>query len=187
MLALAWVSIFWGTTWLASKIGLAHMPALQMIGLRQFFGGAIFVLFFLFKRHPLPRGRQWLTILILSILNFMFSNGLVILGVKYISSGLGAIIGAIFPLWLVVITIARGKKMLPKAIAGMLIGFSGVCVIFYEHLKDLLNADFRFGIILSLIGSVTWAFATLYTKEKADHFNPYYSLGFQMMISSIVF
>jgi len=33
--ALAWVSIFWGTTWLASKAGVEHMPALQLIGLRQ--------------------------------------------------------------------------------------------------------------------------------------------------------
>ena len=187
LLALAWVSIFWGTTWLASKIGLEHMPALQMIGFRQFFGGAVFIIIFIFKKHPLPKGSQWGVIFILSVLNFMFSNGFVILGIKYISSGLGAIIGAIFPLWLVIISLFHGKKLQPKAIAGMLIGFSGVCFIFYDHLKDFLNADFRLGILLSVFGSVTWAFGTIYTKKKSDNFNPYFSLGFQMIISSIVF
>jgi drug/metabolite transporter (DMT)-like permease len=54
------------------------------------------------------KGKQWKTIIILSILNFALSNGLRILG-AYISSGLGAIINAIFPIWIVIITFFRGK------------------------------------------------------------------------------
>jgi drug/metabolite transporter (DMT)-like permease len=45
----------------------------------------------------------------LSILNFALSNGLSTWGVKYISSGLGAIINAIFPIWIVIITFLEGK------------------------------------------------------------------------------
>jgi hypothetical protein len=37
--ALALVCFFWGTTWIASKEGVRHMPPLQMAGLRQLFGG----------------------------------------------------------------------------------------------------------------------------------------------------
>jgi drug/metabolite transporter (DMT)-like permease len=185
--ALSWVSIFWGTTWLASRLGVTNMPALQLIGMRQFLAGAIFVAYFLFKKHPLPKGRQWNSIIILSILNFVFSNGFVIWGVRFISSGLGAIIGAIFPLWLVMIGIFQGKKLSPVTLTGMLLGFGGVCIIFYDHLKDFLNAGFRFGIAISLFASLTWAFGALYTKHKAESFNPYFSLGFQMLISSIVF
>ncbi|HEY6062144.1 MAG TPA: DMT family transporter, partial [Chitinophagaceae bacterium] len=42
-----------------------------------------------------------------------------------------------------------------------------------------------FGIILSLIATWTWAFATLYTKKQAANFNPYFSLGLQMLISGV--
>lgn len=185
--ALAWVSFFWGTTWIASRIAVTAMPALQLIGIRQFLGGLVFVLYFLFKKHPLPKGKQWIPIIILSFLNFVFSNGFVIWGVRFIPSGLGAIIGAIFPLWLVVISAFQGKKLIPATVIGMLLGFSGVCVIFYHHLSDFLNADFRFGIAISLFASVTWAFGTLYIKHNAQSFNPYFSLGFQMMIASLVF
>ncbi|MES2430481.1 MAG: EamA family transporter [Bacteroidota bacterium] len=185
--ALAWVSVFWGTTWLASKIAVSSMPAFQMIGFRQLFGGLMFVSFFLLKKEALPKGRQWRSIFIMSVLNFMFSNGFVIWAVKYIPSGLGAIIGAIFPLWLVIITMFQGKKIPGQALLGILLGFSGVCIIFYEHLHDFLVADFRFGIILSLIGSVTWAFGTVFTQKNAEGFNPYFGIGIQMMISSTVF
>ena len=185
ILALCWVSFFWGTTWIASKEGVKHMPALQLAAIRQFLGATLYLSFFLYKKTTWPKGKQWKTIIISSILNFVLSNGLSTWGVKYISSGLGAIIGALVPLWVVIISLFRGEKLVKLAIVGLIIGFSGVCVIFYEHLSDFLIFDFRFGIIISIISTLTWAFATLYTKKKAASFNPYFSLGIQMFISSI--
>jgi drug/metabolite transporter (DMT)-like permease len=184
-LALCWVSFFWGTTWIASKEGVKHMPALQLAAIRQFLGATLYLSYFLYKKTTWPKGKQWKTIIILSILNFVLSNGLSTWGVKYISSGLGAIIGALVPLWVVIISLFRGEKLVKSAIVGLVIGFAGVCVIFYEHLSDFLIFDFRFGIIISIISTLTWAFATLYTKKKAASFNPYFSLGIQMFISSI--
>ncbi|WP_396171363.1 DMT family transporter [Flavobacterium sp.] len=186
ILALCWVSFFWGTTWLASKEGVKHMPALQLAGIRQLIGGSLYVAYFLYKKTPWPKGKQWKTIIILSILNFVFSNGLSTWGVKYISSGLGSIIGAIFPLWIVLITVFRGEKIARLSVLGLFVSFAGVCVIFYDHLSDFLKPDFRFGIFLSLFSTFTWAFGTLYTRKKAASFNPYFSLGLQMLISSLL-
>jgi drug/metabolite transporter (DMT)-like permease len=186
ILALCWVSFFWGTTWIASKEGVKHMPALQLAAIRQFIGGLLYISFFLFKKTPWPKGKQWKTIVILSIINFVLSNGLSTWGVKYISSGLGAIIGAIVPLWIVIITFFKGERLARLTVIGLIISFGGVCVIFYDHLSDFMIPDFRFGIILSLIATLTWAFGSLYTKKKAASFNPYFSLGLQMFISSIL-
>ncbi|MFV8334951.1 DMT family transporter [Flavobacterium sp. RSP29] len=186
ILALCWVSFFWGTTWIASKEGVKHMPALQLVAIRQFLGGLLYISFFLFKKAPWPRGKQWKTIIILSILNFMLSNALSTWGVKYISSGLGAIIAAIVPLWIVIITFFRGERLSRISVIGLIVSFSGVCVIFYDHLSDFLIPNFRFGILISIISTLTWAFGTLYTKKKAATFNPYFSLGIQMFLSSIL-
>ena len=185
ILALCWVSFFWGTTWIASKVAVESMPAFQMAGIRQGIGGILYVGYFLFKKTPWPKGKQWKTILILSILNFVCSNGLSTWGVKYISSGLGAIIGAIFPLWIVLIMLFKGEKINRLSILGFLVSFGGICFIFYEHLADFINPDFKFGIFLSLMATVTWAFGSLYTRKKAASFNPYFSLGLQMLLSSI--
>src|SRR5690349_3196417 len=68
--ALGLVCFFWGTTWLASKTGVRYMPALQLAGIRQLCGGLCYVIFFLVKRTPLPKGKDWAPILVLSILNF---------------------------------------------------------------------------------------------------------------------
>jgi drug/metabolite transporter (DMT)-like permease len=185
--ALVAVCILWGTTWVASKEGVRYLPPLQLAGLRQLSAGILYVGFFLFMRAPLPKGKEWRPILLLSLLNFILSNGLSTWGVKYISAGLAAIMGAIFPLWLVIIGLFSSKDKMPnKAILGLLLGFSGVCIIFYDHLHDFLQPDFRFGILLSLLATWSWAFATLYTKKQAANFNPYFSLGIQMVISGTI-
>jgi len=186
IIALCWISFFWGTTWIASKEGVKHMPAMQLVVLRQFFGGILYLAYFLIKKEPWPNKRQWRNIFILSILNFMLSNGLSTWGVKYISSGLGAIIGSIFPLWIVVISFFRGEKVAFRAIFGLLICFSGICVIFYDYLNDFLEPEFRFGILLSVIATFTWALSSIYIRENRTNFNPYFSLGLQMLISSFV-
>ena len=187
LLALGLVCFFWGTTWIASKEGVRHMPALQLAGIRQLIGGILYLIFFISKGMDWPRGKEWRPIIVLSFLNFMLSNALSTWGVKYISAGLGSIIGATFPLWLVVIGLFNNKKSIPvKAIAGFLLGFGGICVIFYEHLHDFVNSNFLFGIFVSLAATWSWAFGTLYTKKHARSFNPYFSFGLQMIISGLV-
>ncbi len=187
LIALALVCFFWGTTWIASKEGVRHMPPLQLAGIRQFFGGLCYVLFFIVKGTTWPKGKEWGSVLVLSFLNFMLSNALSTWGVKYISAGLGSVIGAIFPLWLVIIMMIGARtKVQSKTAIGLLLGFAGICVIFYEHLHDFINPDFRFGIVLSLASTWSWAFGTLYTKKHAALFNPYFSLGLQMLISGAI-
>ncbi|MCG9791817.1 DMT family transporter [Flavobacterium algicola] len=186
ILAMLWVGFFWGTTWIASKEGVRYIPAIQMVATRQFLAGSIYIIYFLTTKKPWPKGKQWKTIIILAILNFTFSNGLSTIGVKYISSGLGSIISAIFPIWVVIISFFKGEKIAKLAVTGLLVSFAGICVVFYEHLSDFLIPDFRLGILFSVTATITWAFGTLYAKKKASNYDPYFSLGFQMFISSLI-
>jgi drug/metabolite transporter (DMT)-like permease len=182
--ALGLVCFFWGTTWIASREGVQHMPPIQMAGIRQFLGGMCYVVFFLIKGTSWPKGKEWWPILILTFLNFTLSNTLSTWGIRYIPAGLGSIIGAIFPLWLVIIGLFISKSGIKgKTIAGLLFGFAGICVIFYEHLHEFANSEFLFGVIISVASTWSWAFGTIYTKKHALHFNPYFALGLQMVIS----
>ena len=55
-IALGLVSFFWGTTYIAARIGTQHMPGLFVAGIRQLLSGSILVGFFLLKGYQLP---QW--------------------------------------------------------------------------------------------------------------------------------
>jgi drug/metabolite transporter (DMT)-like permease len=171
----------------ASKEGVLHMPPLQLAGFRQLLAGSIYIVYFSYTGAQWPRGREWYVIGVLSFLNILCSNGLTTWGVQYISAGLGAIIAATFPLWMVIIGLFTSKERIPvAALKGFLLGFAGICVIFYEHLHDFFDHQFLFGIAISFTASWTWALGTLFTKKEARDFNPYFSLGLQMFMAGAV-
>ncbi|HMP93848.1 MAG TPA: EamA family transporter, partial [Phnomibacter sp.] len=185
-LALSLTCIVWGTTWVASKIGIQGVHPLFFAALRQSIAGACYLLFFIaIRKATWPRPAEWGFLLLQAVLLFVASNGLTTWGIKYISSGLGAILGAVFPLFVVIIDWVLGGHQKPNWLStlGVLLGFAGVAIIFYEHLPDFANATFSFGIILSLVAAFTWAVGTAVASRKKTGLNQYYALGWQMFLA----
>ncbi|MEO7309441.1 MAG: EamA family transporter [Chitinophagaceae bacterium] len=188
-LALAVTSFIWGTTWVVSKVGVGLIHPVFFSSIRQFCGGSLFLLFFLFTgKATLPKPKEWAYILMMSFLLFVISNGFTVWSMRYLNSGLGAILGAIFPLFVAIIEWMIGDKDRPNwvAVTGLLLGFGGVAIIFSHHLQDFFNSGFRTGILFSLIATITWAAGTVLTTRNNIKLNRYYSLGWQMLLSGII-
>jgi drug/metabolite transporter (DMT)-like permease len=188
-IALFVVSIGWGTIWLASKNAVQPpMSVWQVAGLRQFFGAVIYLSYFLAQGHRMPKGKEWKDIFILAILNFIFSNGLSTWSVKYIDSGIGAVIGALYPIWLLIITALFFSKdsLKPLGVIGILVGFVGVGIVFVPKIMHSQSNNVWLGVFLCVIATITWAFGSIYTKMKAKNYNAYFSIGWQMAISAVL-
>jgi drug/metabolite transporter (DMT)-like permease len=187
--ALFITSTVWGTTWVVSKIGVGEMPALQMAYLRQFFAGIVFVGFFLFyKKLPLPTAKQFRWLFIMSIIMFLSANALSTWAIKYIPAGLGALIGALYPLCVVIIerVFFNSKRMTVLTFVGLFLGIAGVAMVFYENAFTAAGADFWLGIILSLIAMLSWSVGTILIARNKVDINPYYGVGWQMLISCVI-
>jgi drug/metabolite transporter (DMT)-like permease len=187
--ALFLTSFVWGTTWVASKIGIQGIHPLFFSAIRQTLGGSCFLLFFIITgKAVLPNRKQFGYLLMMAFLLFVASNGLTTWGIKYISSGLGAILGATFPLMVAIIESIIGRKRKPSWMAtlGLVLGFGGVAIIFAEHLEDFANPDFRFGIGLSFLAAITWSIGTVVTARSNPQMNRYYALGWQMFLAGLI-
>lgn len=181
------ICFIWGTTWNVLRLGKDYMHPLQLAGIRQTIAGLIFILYFIAQGHGLPNKRQLWQALYLSFFLFVFSNGLSSWAMKYVSGGLGAIIGALSPLIIPFLAALLGEKqnLNLKTIAGLMLGACGVMVIFYEHLKDFFNPEFRFGIILLFTAIFSWSLGTVLIMKNQKSLNPYYSSGWQMLFAGI--
>ena len=188
LLAVAVVSILWGTTWLASKKGIEHMPALQLAGIRQLSGGIFYILFFTIKGYKWPNWSQLIRFTWMSVLMFVISNGFSTWSVQFLPSGLASVIGAISPIWIAIFSlfIFRDTKLNLITIIGLVVGFSGILIIFSDYLDAIFNSSFSKGIFLGLTATMTWAIGTLFTVKHAKDINPYYSLGWQMFLSGVI-
>src|SRR6187402_509532 len=95
--ALFLTSFIWGTTWIASKLGITGIHPIFYAGIRQVLAGVCFVSFFLIRRKAVwPSLRQWGYLVGMAFLLFVISNAFTLWSLKYISSGLSAILGAMF-------------------------------------------------------------------------------------------
>lgn len=188
-LALAITSIVWGTTWVASKIGVTQLPPLQMAYIRQFFGGICFVAFFmLYKKLSLPTRKQFLWMLVMSLLMFVMANGLSTWSLLYIPTGLSALVGALYPLSVVIIEMVffKSRNLTILTFFGLLLGITGIGIVFYENAFQHHPDGFIFGVILSVIAMLSWSVGTLIIARDKIKINPYYGTGWQMLISSFI-
>ena len=189
-LALSITSIVWGTTWVASKIGIdTGIPALQMAYIRQFLGGICFVLFFmLYKKLAFPTRKEFVWLLVMAMLMFVVANGFSTWSLKYIPTGLSALIGALYPLSVVVIerVFFKSKNMTVLTFIGLLLGITGIGIVFYENAFQKHPDGFLFGVGLSVIAMLTWSIGTIIIVRKKTTLNPYYATGWQMLIGAFI-
>ncbi|UYQ94387.1 EamA family transporter [Chitinophaga horti] len=186
-LALVLVSVFWGTTYLAARIGVQHMHGISLAGIRQTAAGLLLTCFFLLRGYKIPDRSTLNKLFVIGTLMLCGSNGLMTWAMRYVPSGLGAIIGATVPIWITIFSfylVARNKFSL-KLILGILLGFVGVAGIFYDYLAELMKPEFRFGIILIMVACVFWALGSVLTAKWALDINPLFGAGFQMVFSGI--
>lgn len=186
--ALIIVSFFWGTTYIASRIGAQHMPGLFVSGVRQFSSGLIMVSFFLIKGFQLPTKSDLKKISLQGIFLLCIANGLLTWSLEYISSGLAAIISALVPLFIALfsIMISNCAKLTRLMIAGLLIGFIGILTIFYNYIEMFANGRFIIGIVLALLAVLSWSFGTVYTAKQKISIDILFNVGLQMLIAGLV-
>lgn len=178
----------WGTTWVASKIGVSKIPAFQMAAIRQLLAGLCFVLFFMiYKKLPLPTAKQFGMLLVMSILMFVGANGLSTWSLDFIPTGLSCLIGALYPLSVVIIEMIffRNRNVSILTFLGLLLGIGGTFIVFYENaFHGIRPAGFFFGVFLSFVAMLTWSIGSIIIAKNKMKIDPYYSIGWQMLISS---
>lgn len=148
---LVWLVLccIWGSTWLFIKIGLEDLPPFTFAGIRFVIASIILVSLVAIRRVPWPRSRKdWTLMAIVGLLQFTLNYGLVFWGEQHISSGLAAVLQAMFPAFGMIIAhfyLPQERLTLAKVL-GVLLGVFGVAVIFSDQLS--------IGGAMALLGSV---------------------------------
>jgi len=128
----------WGSTWLFIKLGLADLPPFTFAGIRFVLASLILALMIFARGVRWPRTRfDWVLIAVSGALQFALNYGLVFWGEQHISSGLAAVLQSTFPVFgfLIAHMYLPYERMTTARLIGVLLGFSGVVVIFSDQLS----------------------------------------------------
>jgi drug/metabolite transporter (DMT)-like permease len=115
-------------------------------------------------------------------------NGLVTWAEQYVSSGVAALICSTMPISAVIINIAGGREKLNMLIlAGMLLGFGGVALIFRDNLQQSGSSElFVWGIIALFVATFSWALGSILNKRKAPAVNVLMDSGIQVFAGGAI-
>jgi drug/metabolite transporter (DMT)-like permease len=187
-IALTATSIIWGTSWVASKIGIQRVPALEIASIRQFIAGVLFLSFFLLKGQKLPTPKQFLWLTLMALLLFVSANGIATLALKTIPSGMGSLISALYPLSVVIIErlFFRNTRITTITFAGLLLGIGGIAIVFYDNAFANHTEGYAWGVVLSMIAMLSWSIGTIILARTKLKMNAYYAAGWEMLISSCI-
>ncbi|MES2004500.1 MAG: EamA family transporter [Bacteroidota bacterium] len=187
-IGLTLTSIVWGTSWIASKIGVQKLPGLELASIRQLIAGVLLVGFFLVKGEKIPTWKQlrWLTLM--AVLLFLSANGIATVALKYIPSGMGALISALYPLCVVIIErlFFKNTKITTATFIGLFLGIGGIAVVFYDNAFHSHSQGYGWGVFLSALAMLSWSVGTIVLSRTKIAINAYYATGWQMLISSFI-
>lgn len=167
IVALFAIAIVWGTTYLGIRIAVHTIPAWFVAGFRQVVASSILLAILLYKGEFKwigwkSFGRQ---ILVASLM-IIVANGMTTVAEESIPSGLTSLLTALSPIVVFLGSLMFGlQKPSLKGFIGVIIGFSGVAFIFRDGIGDLLDPNYKTGIIYLAIAILGWAAGTIYTKK----------------------
>src|SRR5438128_1397888 len=98
--AYAAVSLIWGSTWAAIKIGVTDVPAFVFAFDRAVVVASILTLVALLLRQPFPRGaRELVVVIVVGIINTGGSWAIIFWAEQFVPSGLVSAFGLCAPFW----------------------------------------------------------------------------------------
>src|SRR5215472_3027759 len=183
------VCVFWGSTYLAIRIGVGVFPPFLFAGVRFFIAGVLLLTGALLFGDKLPATlRDWVVLSVVGLFLLTGGNAMVVWAEQYTPSGVASIFVVTVALWMAFFdaVIPGGTGAISfRVIAGLLVGFAGTILLVGASPAALLHADLR-GPLALTGASASWAFGSVFYKRKHPTASPYVAASIQMLAGGAV-
>jgi drug/metabolite transporter (DMT)-like permease len=188
-IALACVCFFWGTTFIASRIALNTVPIAYISGIRCTIASLLLAAYFFgVKKNPIPPLKEIKIMVINGLLMIAAANSVLIWALHYIPTSTASIVCASLPFWILGLNLLfyKTEKINKQVFIGLVVGFVGLLLIFYDGLFISPTEGFGFGLFLAMLCNVSWALGMVFTKKHKVTANPFVVATTQLFATGMV-
>ncbi|MEP7363201.1 MAG: EamA family transporter [Acidobacteriota bacterium] len=189
-IALASVSFFWGTTYLAIRIALESFPPLLLVCYRFCLAGALMIAACKLSGYAMPPRRDMLRSILFGTFILGIGNMALTTAELYVASSFAALVVAASPFWMVGIEalLPRGEKLRRATVIGMLIGLAGVALLIVPGMirEGLRGNEWR-GFLILQIGIFSWTLGSLLQKRYSTQSPPLVNAAFQQLGAGLLY
>jgi drug/metabolite transporter (DMT)-like permease len=191
-IALGIVYLVWGSTYLAIRVGVGHLPPLLFAGTRYVIAGALLYPIALrattssrgsAQERAKPGAKAWLAGAVIGILLLFAGNGGLTLGETTLPSGFAAVLVATVPLWMVLFAwpVQHQRVTFRSAIA-LAVGLGGVIIL----VGDGTATGRISGVIIVLGAAAAWGFGSVLSRRLAVPSHAMLAAAVEMLAGGVV-
>ncbi len=193
IIAFATVYIVWGSTYFFIKMAVDGFPPLLLGALRFLTAGILLLTWCKFKGEQIFIKRNIIHAAVTGFLLLVIGNGAVIWVEQTLPSAMVAIMVSSAPIWFVLFDKQNWRVNFKNTstIIGLVIGFAGVVLLFSEQIRGLFDSSTGLsklpGMLLLLIGAMSWASGSLYSKYNNTQGSASVNTAWQMLAAGLIF
>ena len=191
-IALGVVYLVWGSTYLAIRVGVGHLPPLFLAGIRYVIAGALLYPIALRATasrrgsaggRAKPGARAWVAGAVIGILLLFAGNGGVSVGETTLPSGFAAVLVATVPLWMILFAWPmQHQRVTIRSAAGLVTGLGGVAILVGGG-----TASGRIsGVIIVLGAAAAWGFGSVLSHRLAVPSHAMLAAAIEMLAGGVV-
>jgi drug/metabolite transporter (DMT)-like permease len=183
------ISVIWGSTWLAIKIGLESIPPFFGAAVRFLLATAILFLIVRIRKTNIPRDSRSVRLyVVVGLSSFSFGYALVYWAQQFVPSGLAAILFATYPFFVAIMSwfTLRNESFSVTKLTGIILGFSGIIVIFSEDLTLHFNDGLMAGMVGIVLAAAVQSVSAVTVKRYGERLSPFALNAVGMAIGTVI-
>jgi drug/metabolite transporter (DMT)-like permease len=177
------VYVIWGSTYLAILYAIETLPPFLMAGVRFLTAGALLYAWSAPRSERKPTAAEWRAAAIIGALLLLGGNGAVVWSEQTVPSGIAALLVAVTPCWIVLLAWLwhRGERPGWLTWLGLALGVLGIVLLVGPDSLRGNGAIPLAGVAVLMLGSLSWAVGSIYSKNAPTAPGALLSTGMQML------
>ena len=179
------VYFFWGSTFVAIRVGVQSLSPAFVSGFRYCAAGAVMMAILALRGTSLRLSRlDFQRALLLGVVMLTGNNVMISWAEQSLSAGLAALLAAAIPLLIALAeTAVPGGTPLNRAgWLGTVLGFGGMVVLLWPLLRGHDDHSSPVGVVIMLIADLLWVVGSLYSNRRPTTLDPFVSAAWQMLM-----
>jgi drug/metabolite transporter (DMT)-like permease len=188
LLFLATVVLAWGLTWPVNKVILASLSPLWTVAIRSGIGAvALFVVSAGRRRLVVPPRADLPVLLSITLLHMVGFGVLAAVGLQLVPTGRSVVLAYTTPLWVAPgASLFLGERLTRRRAIGVLVGLSGLAVLFNPLAFDWTRRDTVLGHAAVLAAALFWAASILHIRGHRWRSTPFALVPWQSLLATVL-
>jgi drug/metabolite transporter (DMT)-like permease len=188
LLLFAFVIVAWGLNWTVTKLIVTQVTPLWTTAIRTGIGAlALLAMLAASKQFRIPKRGDVPVVLAISLFHMVAFAALMTTGLKYVPVGRSIVLGYTTPLWVAPAAwLLLKEDLAARQVIGIVIGLTGLAIMFNPSAFDWTNRDAVLGNGLLLLSALACSVSILYTRAHRWIATPFQLVFWQALLATIL-